>query len=211
MIKWIVELQTLETRVVIVLAGQIDLDLELFLNQNDIIVAVDGGANHLIETKYKPAVLIGDFDSITNTDLTCPRIKFDPVKDDTDFACALEYVSQTYPQFKSVVVGFSSLDRIDHVLTNLSIINSETTFISDNQRITLLTATTTVTSSEYKFYSFYAIQEVSRFSLSGFKYPLNSYRLRPFDPLCISNELIASSGTIEISNGNVIMIESKQS
>lgn len=205
------KLQILEPRIVILLAGAVDLDLNTFLTNDDIIVAVDGGANHLINTEFNPAVIIGDLDSINDNHFECPVIKFDPIKDDTDFACSLNYVKESYPSGNIIVLGFASLNRIDHVLSNLSNLQPGVQFISRNQIIELIESCFVVAKSEYVYYSFYAIEVINKFSLSGFKYQLNDYRLMPFDPLCISNELATDSGTIKISNGKIIMIRSKQS
>lgn len=210
-IKWMKELQTLEPRIVIVLAGAIDFDLNSFLLADDIIIAVDGGANHLIGTRFKPTAIIGDLDSISENQFECPVIEFDPVKDDTDFACSLNYIQNNYHSNNIIVIGFASLDRIDHVLSNLSNFQLGIKFISNNQIIEQLENSFEVVKSDYKYYSFYATETINQFSLSGFKYDLIDYRLMPFDPLCISNELIADSGTIKISNGKIIMIRSKQS
>ncbi len=199
----------LKNNIAIVLAGEIDCDLLIELQSFTYIIAVDGGYNHLSEIGLKPDVLIGDLDSVTST-INCPTVEFDPVKDDTDFKCAINYAVNKFEQSQITVYGFASLNRIDHVIANLANLQSNITLKSANQQITIIDKDTKVTKDEYTYISFFSIETVSKFSLDGFKYPLTNYQLNPFDPLCVSNELIADSGKIRMSNGSVIVIKSKQ-
>lgn len=208
MMKWMSVLQSLKNRVVVVLAGDIDVDLRQHITKQDIVIAIDGGYNHLLTANLKPQVLIGDLDSIT-VKPDCEVISFDPIKDDTDFKCGLNYIAEKYNSLPIVVFGFSSISRIDHLIANLANIQCNTTYISDNHMVQLLQANTVVTVDQYKYYSFFSFEIIDQFSLSGFKYPLSNYQLKPFDPLCVSNELIETNGKISISNGQVILIKSK--
>lgn len=203
------ELQPLKNKIAIVLAGQLDVDLSCYLSPEYYLIAVDGGLDHIIASGHRADILIGDLDSVTAIDHEGPRLVFDSVKDDTDFVCAINHALDYNADAQIFVFGFGSIDRIDHVLANLSVIRSNMQFISNNQHITLLTADTVVESDDYQYYSFFSLDLVSRFSLSGFKYPLTDYCLKPYDPLCVSNELMSDSGKIEISNGRVILIKSK--
>jgi len=47
-------------------------------------------------------------------------------------------------------------------------------------------------------------------SLDGFKYNLNEYRLLPYDPLCISNEIVESAGYVHVHEGKVLVVISKK-
>lgn len=208
-IKWTSELQSLKSNVAIVLAGEIDVNLTDYLNHDDFVIAVDGGLDHLLAVGLTPDILIGDLDSISTTNYNGQQVVYDSVKDDTDFVCAIKYAKANYPNTEIRVFGFASLNRLDHVLANLSVIQPGMTFISDNQTIQLLSEEFIAEQDEYQYYSFISMSTVNQFSLTGFKYPLTNYQLRPFDPLCVSNELIANSGKIEISNDCVIMIKSK--
>lgn len=201
------EFQSLKDRAVIVLAGSIDLDLAKLITADDYIVAVDGGYDHLHNAGLTPDIVIGDFDSIAH-DYLGKKLQLSPVKDDTDFKCALNYINQNHLAKQIVVVGFASLNRIDHVLANLANAHGNISFVSANQHIQLTTESVVVKRDDYKYYSFFALEQITDFTLSGFKYPLTNYCLKPFDPLCVSNELIADSGTIEISNGKLIIIKS---
>lgn len=202
------ELQTLKSNIAIILAGTIDVDLQQQLTGYDYIIAVDGGLNHLTKSGVTPNILIGDLDSVTE-EFDGQVLKFDPIKDDTDFKCAINYVEQNFDHYQLDVYGFSSLDRLDHVIANLANMTTNIKLISANQQIELINANTVVENDEYKYYSFFSTEVIEQFSLEGFSYPLTDYQLNPFDPLCVSNQLINNSGTIKLSNGRVLVIKSK--
>lgn len=208
--KWMSELKLLKNKVAIILAGELDLNLNEYITSDMFVIAVDGGYNHLLAADIKPNLVIGDMDSITQ-EVSVDTIKFDTVKDDTDFKCAINYVNDNITDCHIFIFGFGSLNRLDHVIANLSVIEENMTFISANQKITTANSSIELTSSEYKYISFFALSSINKFNLVGFKYPLDNYKLNPFDPLCVSNELEGNSGEIDISNGQLLIIESKES
>lgn len=199
----------LKSKIAIILAGAIDVDLSRYITNDHYIIAVDGGYEHLLQQQIECDILIGDMDSITSENYNGPQICYDPVKDDTDFVCSIKHAKSYNSQAQIAVFGFGSINRIDHVLANLSAITSEMIFISNNQQITVLDRNTSIVADQYQYYSFFALTPVNEFSLSGFKYPLVNYQLNPFDPLCVSNELSSTEANIEISNGRVLCIKSK--
>lgn len=207
--KWMLELKTLKNRVAIILAGAIDLELSSVLTTTDYIVAIDGGYNHLLNYDIQPDILIGDLDSI-KVKPECDVIELNPIKDDTDFIAGLNFVTENYPELPITVYGFNSLDRLDHVIANLAVLRTNTTYVSKNQTIELIDCSVSVIKDQYQYISFFSFDVINEFSLTGFKYPLTNYELKPFDPLCVSNELIANCGQISISNGSLIMIKSKK-
>ncbi|WOO87156.1 thiamine diphosphokinase [Mollicutes bacterium LVI A0039] len=197
----------LKSRAVVVLAGAIDVDLNEYITAEDYVIAVDGGLDHLERFGTTADILIGDLDSVA-TSYPGEVKQFDPVKDDTDFKCSLDYIQANNIASTIVVFGFASLNRIDHVFANIANIIPNVTFISNNQQITLIDQDTVFEQDEYRYYSFFALEVIDEFSLVGFKYPLDMYCLHPLDPLCISNELEQKTGKIKISNGSLIVIKS---
>lgn len=188
-----------------VLAGIIDCPL--IVQRDSIIVAVDGGYNFCVANDIEPTIVIGDLDSVIG-EISTNVLKLNPVKDDTDFAVALQYVLSNYPDMSIDVYGFASLSRIDHVLTNLAIIQPGIQFITKNQRVNCYQSSFSVTKSEFTYISFFGLTNVDNLNLSGFKYNVNNYDLTPFDPLFVSNELNDNQGYVEFNNGKLIVIES---
>ena len=58
----------------------------------------------------------------------------------------------------------------------------------------------------YRYYSFFAWKNEATLSLNGFKYPLNQYPLKPFDPIGVSNEAAAKEPSATIHEGIVLCI-----
>lgn len=202
------ELPNLEAKVIIILAGV--LDTEIIINSKDIVIAVDGGYEHAQQLKIKPNIVIGDFDSI-KSDFSEASLELEKVKDDTDFAVSLDYVQRKYPEFPIEVYGFASLNRIDHVINNIAIIRPGIIFISKNQRISCYQNGFNIEKSNYKYISFYALTPIASLSLKGFKYNVDQYPIKPFDPLFISNEIELEVASVEFANGNLVVIESAES
>lgn len=209
MMKWISELPNLKNKIGIILAGQVDVNLSDHINTDYYVIAVDGGYDHLLTQNLSCDILIGDMDSISSLNYIGKQLRYDSVKDDTDFICALNHAKEYNTHADIEVFGYASLNRIDHVLGNLSAITENVKFVSQNQQIIVLESDTLIVADEFKYYSFFALSPVQQFSLTGFKYPLVNYQLNPFDPLCVSNELSFNNAKVEISNGRVICIKSK--
>ena len=61
---------------------------------------------------------------------------------------------------------------------------------------------------KYKYYSFFALENVYGLNLVGFKYPLNNFMLSKESLLGVSNELI-EDGKLSFSSGKLILIKTK--
>ena len=59
---------------------------------------------------------------------------------------------------------------------------------------------------EYKYISFFSLKD-SIVSLKGFKYNLDNYNLKVFDPICISNEIVDEVAYLTL-DGEVLCIKS---
>lgn len=185
------------------------------LNKYDLkdsyLVGVDKGALILAQNKIKMDLAVGDFDSIGNSDLSLIKnyskdIKvLNPVKDDTDTRHAVELL---YDKFDEIlIIGGIQGKRIEHLIANINLLYlyPKLKFIDDFTEIEVLIKDKNYKLDQYKYISFFALKE-SIISLNGFKYNLDNYKLKPYDSLCISNE-IKDNATIKIS-GMVLSIKS---
>lgn len=91
----------------------------------DLVVAADGGYDYALRMGFEVDVLIGDFDSITATDLPEHLLieRHRPDKDASDLELAFESVIREEPQ-RVVVVGGDG-GRIDHELTTSGLLGSD--------------------------------------------------------------------------------------
>lgn len=90
----------------------------------DLVVAADGGYDLAVELGFRVDVLVGDLDSIIETELPDHLIveRHPTDKDATDLELALELVSREGPE-RVVVVGASG-GRLDHELAVASLLCS---------------------------------------------------------------------------------------
>lgn len=178
---------------------------------NSYVVGVDQGITYALKHDIKLNLAIGDFDSFdaTNIKLDCPVIRLNPIKDSTDTMIALEYV-KTYEEV--YILGGIAGGRIEHFIANYKMLynNQNIVLLDDNNKIFIVPNQYTFKKSKYKYYSFFAMKDVSNLTLKGFKYPLQDYDLKIYDPLCISNELIQDIGTLVYSEGLLVCVLSME-
>lgn len=190
-----------------------NVDLDKFDFTDKIVVGIDKGAYLAYLANIKLDYAIGDFDSISATELKLLEsytnvIKLDPVKDETDTLYALKkfaYCDNLY------VLGGIAGKRIDHFVANLKLFYefSNLIIIDNNTYIMECKSGLNFLKDEYKYYSFFALEDVSDLTLKGFKYPLCSYFLSHSSALGVSNEIIKDA-SLSFSNGRLLLIKSKE-
>ena len=210
----------------IISGGEINLD---FLykyyndNKNSTIIAVDKGLNALHELNILPNHIVGDFDSINKETLSLysnnPNIvihKYNPEKDYTDTDIAIKLAIDLNSSCINIIGGFGN--RIDHLLANIHILmhglnaNIPCYLLDECNKVYLINTTTEIHKSKAygKYISLIPLtNSVNELTLKGFKYPLNNYTLPIGVSLGISNEIIDDISTILLSNGILVVIESR--
>ena len=99
-------------------------DSTLLPRNHDAYVGVDGGCLKLLEQGLPLDMAVGDFDSVSETDLNKIRIQAKqviqsiPEKNDTDLELALKAVFEAYPEAIITVYGAFG-GRLDHFLSNI--------------------------------------------------------------------------------------------
>lgn len=210
----------------IIAGGQQDKELLCKLIKNggyDLILAADSGMDTLYELKLTPNVIVGDFDSANQevleyyrqnevTELVC----LNPEKDDTDTEHAIrDAISRGMDDL--TIVGATG-SRLDHVLANLSLLGIgleqevDMEIIDTHNRVRMVNTGVTIKKSEQygEYISLIPVsKEVKNLNLTGFKYDLKDYTLTGFNSLGVSNEIIAEEGTIDFSDGILLVIEAR--
>ncbi|MFI8686317.1 thiamine diphosphokinase [Rossellomorea sp. NPDC077527] len=186
-------------------------------------VGVDRGVSTLLEQKIKPDIAFGDFDSVNEVEwkliqenvLEVNRYK--PEKDETDLELAMNWAIDQQPE-KIKIFGATG-GRLDHFMGNLQLLMTphlldteiEVEIIDEQNRLYVAKSGEHLIerNSELQYISFVPITEsVEGITLTGFKYPLKNRNISRGSTLCISNELIQSSGTFSFSNGILMVIRS---
>ncbi len=180
------------------------------LKDDDYIIAVDQAVTDLYKQRIKIDLAIGDFDSLKNhgvlTNLNV--IKLMPEKDVTDTYQAL-LEAKKLDVSELILVGGIGGDRIEHFMVHLMHFNEfrNLKIMDDHSEIYLLGETVKEVSFD-GYVSIFAYPE-AMVTLEGFKYPLNEYLLKAYDPLGISNEIVKEKAQIHVLKGRVLVVLSK--
>jgi thiamine pyrophosphokinase len=187
-------------------------------------VGVDRGVFTLIEQEILPDRAFGDFDSVTQDEWNIiegkvPQInRYMPEKDETDLEIALNWAME---QKTDLIRIFGATGgRLDHFMGNIQLLmNGETLnnqteveiIDSQNTLSVVVPGTYSIDKDTSKDYiSFVPVTNtVKNLTLVGFKYPLKNRNIFRGTTLCISNELIQSSGTFSFTNGILMVIRSR--
>ncbi|WP_059052993.1 thiamine diphosphokinase [Paenibacillus senegalimassiliensis] len=208
-------------RVLIFAGGRIDPALVQEIREDDYTIGADRGALFLVEHGIKPNLAVGDFDSVSEDELeiirnnsreltTCDALD----KDLTDTELAFDLAIRLQPQ-EIILVGVLGT-RMDHTLANIHILlravqhQIACSIWDEYNHITLTGTTAQVEDRGYTYVSLLPITpEVTGITLDGFLYPLDKATLKMGQSLAVSNKLIASTGTVKVESGWLLIIQSR--
>jgi thiamine pyrophosphokinase len=201
-------------------------ELNVYHSENVRWVGVDRGVITLLQNDLDPAGAFGDFDSVSNEEWSVIKKKvkkvntYQPEKDETDLELALKWVLEQNPDSIKIFGGTGG--RLDHFMGNVQLLMQQNMLESGikaeiidvhNQLWVASPGDHIITESpSRKYISFVPMTgSVENLTLSGFKYPLKNRNIFRGSALCISNELIQSSGTFSFTNGILMVIRSSDS
>ncbi|MGD9605207.1 MAG: thiamine diphosphokinase [Bacilli bacterium] len=199
----------------IVAAGE-NLFSKLYHHDPDeMLVGVDGGINNIMQMGLTADLGIGDFDScnIEEVVMGCSKVKVYPKeKEKGDLELAILEV-KNIPHEKIIIYNGTG-GRLDHFYAILNVIikhsDANIEVVDDLNIIRIIDHPTKLKKREFKYFSFFALENDTMITLTGFKYPLTNYHLAIQDNLCLSNELV-SDGFLDVNNKKLLVIETKQS
>ncbi len=178
------------------------------------MVAVDGGTNKLVKTKFRPDVIIGDMDSITKVALKKFRdsevIRFPREKDLIDLELALNYCAEK--KFKEIIILGALGARADMTLTNIFLLsqlpkNVDAKIIHENQEIFLAGKKSfSIEGVPGEKISLFPMSgDVKGLTLKGFKYEINDFDLRFGIGLGLSNEFKSKKARVSFKDGLLLV------
>ena len=197
-------------RAVIVCNGSVNTKyLYSNISKNDFIVAVDGGANKLLKTRFKPELLIGDMDSINSKAVKKYRdvetIRFPKEKDFIDLELAINYCIDK--KFGEIIILGALGSRADMTLTNIFLLTQipkkiSAKIIHENQEIYLVPKKFSITGVPGEKISLFPVMgDVKGLSLKGFVYGIDNYDLRFGIGKGLSNEFKNKKTKISFKDG----------
>jgi len=185
-------------RAAIVCNGNVNTKyLYSFISEGDFLIAVDGGANKLLKTDFKPDLIIGDMDSISKNSLKkfreVKKITFPKEKDKIDLELALDYCIEK--KFSEIIILGAVGSRADMTTTNIFLLthipkNIKAKIIHQNQEIYLIPAKNfTIKGIPGEKISLFPVKgKVKGLTLKGFKYEIKNYNLEFGVGIGLSNE-----------------------
>ncbi len=180
-------------------------------SDEDIVIAADGGYNHLISHGVRCDLLVGDLDSLGEAPDSVTLLRHPKKKDETDMHLAyLEGVRRGYTDF-TVYGGTGGSE--DHTFANYSLLLYAARV---GHRMTLVgeyTDATVIKDGEISLFaergkrlSVLAIGAIARgVSISGAEYSLDDGTLEPSFPLGVSNSFIGTEVKLSVTDGALLI------
>lgn len=189
---------------------------EITLSDDDLVIAADGGYDHLIGMGLRADIALGDFDSVTSYEIwednICEKFTYPPEKDDTDMMLAIKLgLSKSYKNF-AIYGGLGG--RLDHTLANiqaLSFIASEgaqAVLYHEHYALTVIkNSSFTIPKDTSGYISIFSLSDKSEnVTIKGLKYQVEGVTLTNNFPLGVSNEAIGKKGIISVENGTLLIL-----
>jgi len=183
-----------------------DIKSRIQLKDDDFVIGVDQAIAALYKQRIPVNLAVGDFDSLKNRGLLHGlNVEILPVeKDMTDSFYALKRAHEMKHD-TIVLVGGAGGDRIEHVVAHFHLFHHYPKLKMITEDSEIFVVDKHIQTSHKGYVNIFPYQEAV-VTLKGFKYPLQSHHLQPFDNLGISNELKDELGEITIESGTILVI-----
>ena len=186
------------------------------ISEKAVVIAADGGYDHLKKINIYPDYIIGDLDSYKG-DLPdeCEIITAPVRKDDTDMMLAVK---------KALEIGCDKIficgalgGRLDHTIANIQTLE----YIFDNGGYGVVVDYDNIVSIQDKgiltyekmdgwYFSVFSLTEKSELSLAGTSFETENCILTRGFPLGVSNEIILDNAIVNLFSGRLLIIRSRK-
>lgn len=216
-------------KAIVVSGGELDeeLTVSILARQEDrCVIGVDKGMEFLYQHQFVPDYIVGDFDSVREeirdyykNEAHVPVREYNPVKDASDTEMAIR-LAMTLGSKDITILGATG-GRIDHLWANVQSLmipfkaGIEAKIVDRQNMITIIGGGETHIRKSEAFGPYFSVfplgEEIFGFNISGAKYPLKNHILRPYDSLCVSNQIADDSdeAVISFAMGHVILMETR--
>jgi thiamine pyrophosphokinase len=187
------------------------------LDDDDFIIAADGGTRHIFALGRMPNVVIGDLDSVTKEEIEKIKqsnidiILFPRDKNETDLELAIQHALTLKPE-QIIIIGALG-GRLDQTIGNIALTSNvqPSTFnirLDDGvEEISFCHNESNIYGTIGDTVSLIPWQgEVTGVLTTGLKWPLQSETLYPQKTRGISNEMTNETATVQIKSGLLLII-----
>ena len=206
------------SNIVIVAGGNCDLSLFKDILNDSYIIGADRGALYLAECGYHSDVAVGDFDSVTGSEMekicksSSELERLIDEKDETDLEHAVRRALKMSGTIHIIGATGTRLDQTFSALNLLKLChdNRREAFIYDkNNRVRLIEGHAVIRKEDYRYVSLSPYGDIMvNVSLKGFKYSGDHITLERKTTLGISNEIVGDEAEITC-RGYLFVFESK--
>jgi len=181
------------------------------IRECDLLIAADGGANHLRKIGIIPHVIIGDMDSVDpaalENDKGAEQISFPEDKDKTDAELAIDLALERGSRFITLLGAAGG--RLDHTLGNICLAAKypgQVVLATENATLTTLDNSEKyhITGGPGSLVSLIPFPTAEEVTTTGLKYSLEKENLAS-GTRGISNVLCHPNGSITISGGLLLV------
>ncbi|MGI6777036.1 MAG: thiamine diphosphokinase [Acetivibrionales bacterium] len=191
-----------------------------YIEKSHYIICTDGAVRHLELLGIKPDVLLGDFDSISSSELMrykssgVPLCKYPAEKDMTDTELAVDFaVDKGYGRI--IILGALGT-RFDHSLSNIFLLKKmldrkvEGVIIDEYNEIRLIKDRITLTREERVMITLLPLSsKVEGITTKGLRYPLFNATIEIGSSWGVSNEFTQDTAEVTIGSGLLLVIKSR--
>lgn len=191
------------------------------IQEDDYLVAADGGLRHVLALGLTPHLLIGDLDSASPEDVATLQSRgvtiqqFPPAKDETDIQLALQTVLEN--GYQHVILMAALGGRMDHALGNLFLLTNpafrDVDVRLDDGRIEafVIWRVAEVQGKVDDLISLLPVEaEASGVITEGLAYPLLGETLWRHQGRGISNSMLCETAKITVADGMLFCVHSRQ-
>lgn len=204
---------------IIIAAGEITVS-QIEVNEEDFVIAADGGLIYCDYLKLVPNVIIGDFDSLSGKRLSdvevMENLKSENIirlpieKDDTDTIACVKYgLEKGYRDFR--IYSACGGKRLDHVIANMQTLlfiknRGAEGYLIDRDRTVFVIRNETVDfqDSLKGRMSLFSMGDQAHVSIRGMKYNAENRLFTNDFPLGVSNEFIGEKASVTVTDGAIL-------
>lgn len=210
-----------DKKCIVIGAGDLTVG-QVSVGEEDLVIAVDGGINYCGVLEIEPDILIGDFDSVNETQReailqmkeAAPErvVVLKPEKDDTDMLAALRLGLEKGYDYFLIYGGCGG--RMEHTLANIQCLlflknNGAVGYLMDGSGMVFVMKNEEVKlrdNLEGYFSLFCLGKEAKGVTIRGMKYELTDFVMTNDFPIGVSNEFIGKEATISVKDGELVGI-----
>ena len=181
-------------------------------NPDDLVIAADGGYDHLKKFGIKCDLLIGDLDSVSEAPREVQTLTFPVKKDETDMHLA--YLEGSKRGYRSFFIYGGGGGREDHTFANYCLLlyirehGGRATLFTNNARVTLIKdESITICGAPGKHLSLFPFgAPCDGVFVKGAEYECENLALFPDYPITVSNIFKETPVNIRVLHGSLLIM-----